>query len=887
MSRAGVSRPPTREVGRLDLPGPLRRDVRLLTTLLGNAVEEHGGPELLATVERLRRAAIAHRGVPSPARRARVQELVATLDLPTADRVTRAFTAYFQLVNLAEEHHRIRALRASGRTGRPAADSVEAAVAIGGREVVTAKAARMRIHPVLTAHPTEPKRRAVVENLWRISSLLEGLGDERRSPAETVRVRRRLAEEIAALWHTAPLRRMRPTPLDEVRAVLALFDHTIFRIAPHLYREVERCLDPAGSGAEPTSVPAFLRWGTWVGADRDGNPLVTADVTQETAAIQADHALRGLENASRRIARSLTASEDDVPVSPQLRRRLRTGELAVPETGAELRRTLPDSPHRRALVLAAERLSATRHGGDAAYDGPDAFLRDLRAIQGSLASKAPRLAFGELQHLIWQAETFGFHLAEIEIRQHAAVHELAVGELAPGTVGDARRLDALARSKRQPASGPLSSPTEEVLETFRAMAAIQRRYGVPACHRVIVSFTRSASDLAAVLALARFAEPGSPPVVDAVPLFESRQEIASATRILDDAMALPSVRKRVRDRDGRIEVMLGYSDSSKEIGVLAANLLLYRAQRELAAWGRRRGLELTIFHGRGGALGRGGGPTNRAILGQPPGSVDGRFKVTEQGEAAFQRYGDAGIALRHLEQVTSAALLAPGHDQPDPSAPFADTIDVMEHASTDAYRRLVDDPRFVRFFRRVTPIREIGSLPIASRPISRSTADDLDALRAIPWVFAWTQSRVNLTGWYGLGAGLEAAARSRGLASLRRMARAWPFFASFLENAELSLAKADRGIAEAYLARGGNPGLARAILDEFDRSTRMVLAVTGHDRLLDGRAELQRAIEFRNPYVDVLSFLQLRFLNETGSARGRRIVQATINGVAAGLQNTG
>jgi phosphoenolpyruvate carboxylase len=405
---------------------------------------------------------------------------------------------------------------------------------------------------------------------------------------------------------------------------------------------------------------------------------------------------------------------------------------------------------------------------------------------------------------------------------------------------------------------------------------------------VIVSFTRSAADVAAVHALARLAEPDAPPVVDAVPLFESRREIERATDILDEALALPGVRRRVAQRDGRVEVMLGYSDSAKEMGVLGANLLLYRAQRELAAWGRRRGLERTLFHGRGGALGRGGGPTNRAILGQPPGSVDGRFKVTEQGESAFQRYGDAAIALRHLEQVTSAVLLAPGPGEPDPSERFAEEIAVMERASIAAYRRLAERPGFVRFFRRVTPIREIGELPLASRPVARGGGERLEDLRAIPWVFAWAQSRVNLAGWYGLGAGLEAVAGlPRGRARLRRMAREWPFFASFLENAELSLAKADRGIAAAYLERGRDPALATQILDELDRTTELVLDATGHDRVLDERIELQRAVEFRNPYVDVLSFLQLRFLDEPTGAGVRRIVQATINGVAAGLQNTG
>ncbi|MGZ8567346.1 MAG: phosphoenolpyruvate carboxylase, partial [Actinomycetota bacterium] len=824
----------------------LRRDVRLLTTLLGDAVREHGGTELFGSVEELRRACIELRRRPTAARRRRVEDLVAALDPADAERVTRAFTAYFQLVNLAEEHQRIRVLRAAGRAGRPAHDSVEAAVSALGSAAASTNVAAMRIHPVLTAHPTEAKRRAVVENLWRIADLLERFGDERSSPAEETRIRRRLAEEVTGLWLTAPIRRHRPTPLDEVRAALALFDHTIFRIAPHVYREVERCLDPDAVGTRPPPVPAFLRWGTWVGADRDGNPAVTAQVTRTTASIQADHVLRGLENASRRIARSLTVSEADVPASRALAARLRENERLVPRRGAELQRTVPDAPHRRALVLAAERLAATRGSREAGYEGPASFLRDLHEIQASLASSAKRLAFGELQHLIWQTETFGFHLAEMEIRQHGDVLATALRELVPDTAGDPAALDRLGRSPGPPVVRDPTRTTGEVLETFRAMADIQRRYGVPACHRVIVSFTRSAADMAGVHALARLAEPERPPVVDSVPLFESTHEIRRATTILDETMALPGVRRRVRERGGRVEVMLGYSDSSKEVGMLAANLLLYRAQGELAAWGRRRDLELTIFHGRGGALGRGGGPANLAILGQPPGSVNGRFKVTEQGEAAFQRYGNRAIAMRHLEQVVHAVLLAPGLGQPDPAEPFGSEIASMEDASSDAYRGLVSDPRFPAFFRTVTPFEDIGALPIASRPVSRSGGEELDGIRAIPWVFAWAQSRVNLTGWFGLGTGLAAVAgRPGGLAKLRRMRARWPFFASLLENAELSLAKADRAIAERYLARSSDADLRVAILDEYERTLELVLAVGNHRHLLEGRPGLRAAVELR------------------------------------------
>ena len=871
------------------LPTEFRRDVRLLTTLLGDAIAESGGSDLLADVERLRKATIALRASPSAARRRQVVASVAALDHGRAEDVIRAFTAYFQLVNVVEEHHRLRVLRTRRQTGRAVEDSLAAA------GLDTAAVDRLQITPVLTAHPTEAKRRAVAEHLWRIAELLDRLDDPRVSPDEGRDIRRRMAEEIAGLWRTDPIRRHRPEPLDEVRAIMALFDQTIFRVLPLVYRDVERALDPEGSGVRPPGFTPFLTWDTWVGGDRDGNPAVTSSVTRAAVEIQADHVLRGLERAARRIARGLSVSDRDVPPSRALVAGLARDARALPGIAADLDRKLPDAPHRRKLTLTAERLAATRAGDGrrAAYGAPAELIDDLTVLQRSLDDAgAPRLAYGEVQHLIWQAATFGFHLASMEVRQHADVHAAALAELVPAAAGNARALDRVASRDLHLKATTLSPVTREVLDTLRAIGDIQRRFGIEACRRYVVSFTRTAADLAAVPALARLCDPVDPPVVDVVPLFESRHELATAPQILETWLALPGARKHLRRNGDRLEVMVGYSDSAKEVGVLAANLELYRAQASLARWARERDVALTIFHGRGGALGRGGGPTNRAIMGQPPGSVEGRFKATEQGEVAFALYGNEAIARRHLEQLTNAVVRASasGPDAPDPAAPFEHEIRAMAEASEAAYRGLVREPGFVSYFRRVTPIAQIGSLPIASRPVARSAraADALDDLRAIPWVFAWAQARVNLPGWFGLGSGLAAVAGSKGGRDrLRRMFRDWPFFRSFLENAELSLAKADLDIAELYLARGDRPEVAAAIRDELALTTRLVLAVTGHDRLLDCKPELQRAVELRNPYVDALSFLQLRFLGERPTARAERLIQATISGVAAGLQNTG
>ena len=868
------------------MPTELRHDVRMLTTTLGEAIAEHRGPGLLADVEDLRRATIAQRGRPTEARRARVVELTASLDAGRAEHVIRAFTCYFQLVNLAEERHRIRTLRARSNGPRP----LEGSVAALGELATPSSFDDLLIRPVLTAHPTEAKRRAVAEHVWRIGDLLDRLDDPRPGQPERAETMRHLREEITGLWLTDPVRHSRPEPLDEVRAMLALFDQTVFTTLPLVYREVDRAIDPEGSGAVPPAFPPFLRWGTWVGGDRDGNPTVTAETTRAASAIATDHVLRGLEAAARRIARTLSVSDHDVPPSAALRRTLERDERAVPGPARELARTLPDAPHRRKLGLAAHRLAATRSGGGGAYGEASEFIEDLDVLQRSLdAGGAPGLAWGELQHLRWQAETFGFHLAEMEVRQHADVLHAALRELAPRAAGNARALDRIARGKGQAPREGTSAATREVLATFRAIREIQDPLGTVACERVIVSFTRSAADLAGVRALARLASPERPAEVQPVPLFESRNELSTATTILDEWVSLPGTRQMLRRRRGELEVMVGYSDSAKEAGVLAANIELYRAQRAMAAWSRGHDLRLTIFHGRGGALGRGGGPASRAILGQPPGSVGGRFTVTEQGEMAFARYGDATLARRHLEQLTHAVVRATaGGDEPDPADGFEAELQSMAEASREAYERLVGSPGFVRFFRKVTPIAQISTLPIASRPVARGLGrgDELDDLRAIPWVFAWGQSRVNLPGWYGLGTGLDAVARRRGgLTTLRAMFRDWPFFTAMIENAELSLAKADPGIAELYMSRGGRDDLAADIRDEMARTRELVLQVAGHPDLLDCRPELQQAVELRNPYVDALSFLQLRFLD--GRGRAERLVQATVNGVSAGLRNTG
>ena len=885
-----------------EIPEPLQRDVALLRDALDQVLEESAGRSVRSAVESLRRATIGLREEPSEARRRAVVDLVDELDGDRAEAVARAFTIYFQLVNLAEERHRVRTLEERGRRPEPVHDSLEEAVArlrhAEGPDVLEA-IARLEISPVLTAHPTEARRRSILETLRRIARVLEELDDRRRMRAERDDLHRRLLEEVTTLWRTGQLRPQRPTPLDEVRVTLWLFDETIFALVPALYRELDRTISPEDAGSRRPLVPPFLRWCSWVGADRDGNPSVTAQVTRESAAIQTDHVLRGLERETRELARALTVTDPGTPPARPLAESLARDEGAFPEEASDLGRRFPDQSHRRKLLLIAERLRQTRAGASVGYQHPGDLLGDLQVLQGSLEDAgAIRLAYGRVQDLLWQAETFGFHLATLEIRQHSSVHERVLSELAPDAVGDARALDRLATQGWGVPPPTGSDEVREVLETLRVVKEIQFRYGPEACRRYVVSFTRSPADVVAVRALARLAAEDGDLALDVVPLFESERDLRAAPATLDGLLDLPGTAAWLDARERRLEVMLGYSDSAKDMGFLAANFALYQAQASLASWARSRRVALTLFHGRGGALGRGGGPTNRAILAQPAGSVDGRFKVTEQGEVVFDRYGNPAIARRHLEQVVSAILISLIPETQERAAAgkerYGTLLEQAAAASERAYRRLIEEPGFATFFRQVTPIEEIAQLEMASRPPRRGGREDLDSLRAIPWVFAWTQSRINLPGWYGLGTGLAEVAQSPGgLEALREAYREWPFVRSLLENAELSLVKADLPIAELYLQFGDRAEPASHIKDEYRRSVELLLAVSDHDHLLEERPILRRAVQLRNPYVDALSFLQMRALQEVRSGTSERPQQArdlvlvTLNGVAAGLQNTG
>jgi phosphoenolpyruvate carboxylase len=990
---------------------PLAREVKLLGALLGQVIAEQGGPELLDLVERTRLRSIAFRDARGPGEesaRAALEGELGALDAEQAEALATAFTLYFQLVNLAEERDNVRRLIEERQSEAPLEGSPDAAmdwlVERGWTaDRIEALMRRMRVTPVLTAHPTEARRRTMLTALRRCYRLVEQLDDPRLGHGDDVEIRRRLREEISVLWRSAAVRRLAPGPLDEVRTAMTFFDETVFRAVPQVYRSFDRALDRAcddfdrdgaaagdgppaeeafasDEGATGTRAPrsaAFLRFGSWIGGDRDGNPLVTAEITRVVPRIHADHLLRGYEAVATRLFSTIAVFVPRDEVRPALEARLARDAEELPETMRDQLRRHPDEPYRRRMGAIAERLRRTRtflteDAGPIAgrYATPGQLVAELDELQRCLvADRLPRVAWGEVQDLRWQVETFGFHLASLELRQHSHVHEAALEALGSGVgsgAGDAaapghspgRSRGAGSDAARAPvgpgvgsgaeggrvdAAGPAAGPdldrelvpgvsAGEVLASFRAAAAIQRRFGEEACRRFVVSFTRGADDVRRVLALAsRAGDPAIPaaatgglapgvPELDVVPLFESGDALESCGEIMESLFADPDYRRHLAARGSVQEVMLGYSDSNKESGFLAAIWLLYRAQARLAEVARSNGIELVLFHGRGGAIGRGGGPTNRAILAQAPRSIDGRFKLTEQGETVAANYANLALARHHLELVGSAVLVASTaeHDEcvDEVDGRGSEAMDELAGLARDAYRSLVyDEPGFERFFRAATPVAELATMALGSRPARRgepqpssgdarpvvATGSGIEALRAIPWVFSWSQARIGLPAWYGLGSALEGYERAHGPAAWEKLAelyRDWPFFSSALDNSELILARSEPRIGALYAALAGDADGERIwgmIRDEFDRSRRLIGRVTGRAELLATDPLAARSIRLRRPYIDPLSHIQVRFLarlrqlppDDPDLERFRRLVQLTVNGVAAGLQNTG
>ena len=918
----------------------LRSDVRFLGSLLGGVLREQAGDDLFRAVEEIRHLAIDLREGDARSL-APLFDRAAALDLSEAGAVARAFGIYFHLINTIEQHHRLRSLRSRelDNPERPRPESIEEAFAALPADLtlerVEALVRRLAVTPVFTAHPTESRRRTLLEHLERLGAQVASRDQPRLTRSERATVEQELVQTITLLWLTEEVRPSQPSVIYEVRSLLANVVDSVYEGTPKLYRELRRALRARypSSRLEP---PVFLRFGSWVGGDRDGNPNVTATITRETVRLQRDLILRKYIAEVEALLRRYSVSERRVAPSPELEASLATDRRELSDLARRLGERYPAEPYREKLGFMAERLRRARGSEGAsgqpppgAYAGADQLLADLDSMRASLrAAGADGVLDGPLADLALRIQTFGFHFAALEVRQHSARHSTAVAELlaAAGIGGGYAELEEEARQallgKLLAAERPLpvsparlSAETREALQTLDVIREAQEWLGREACANYVVSMTSEPSHLLEVLLLTLqvgLYPPGRAPAglgIRLVPLFESVAELARAGRILERLWTLPPYRRNLEGWDSEQIVMLGYSDSNKDGGFVASNWQLYCAQRELVELAERSGIDLLLFHGRGGAIGRGGGPMHRAILAQPLGAAGGRLNVTEQGEVVFSRYANAAIAHRHLEQVVGAVLKASldpvavaGQSPPDPSW-SALMADLAERAQR-AYRRLVyDTPELLTFFQQATPIDVLGHLNLASRPVSRG-GGRVEDLRAIPWVFAWTQMRCNLPGWYGLGTALsEAVAERPELAEqLSTMYQVWPFFRSLLDNAQISLGTSSLEVMRLYAGLVQDTRVRDAILPAIEAEHALawsaLLAATGQARVLDRAPLLQRSVALRNPYVDPLHCIQVRLLETWRTEEAARpggpdaqallsMVLQSINGIAAGVQTTG
>ena len=912
-----MSARPHREVRFTEKDAALRDDVRTLGALVGDVIREQGGEELFERVETARVAAIRRREG-EEAGEGDLQGTVGALAPRAAGELVHAFATYFEVVNLAERVHRIRRRRdylragVGGTAGPPQEGGLEdtlrrlAAAGLGPAEV-RRLLERLRFEPVFTAHPTEATRRTLLEKQQTIGRLLVRRLDPSLTPDEERATLGQIREEITVAWQTEAQRAQRPTVLDELEHVLFFVTDVVYRVVPPFYEELEDALVAVyGPAAAEIPVPPVLRFASWVGGDMDGNPNVSADTIRAALARHRALVLERYQRETLELAQRLTQTRSRVGVDDAVLRRAAGYAARFPAALEAVPTRYRDMPYRMLLRLMAARLGATQRDEADAYAGADEFASDLGLVRGSLAGHGGVHAglFG-VRRLLRRVETFGFHLAALDVRQDALTHRIVTGRL----LGDPAWLERssverAARVRRAIAAGeppvvPPGEDAERTLAVFRAIAECRARHGPHAIGPYIVSMAQGADDVLTVLLLARWGGLGVDGEVplDVAPLFETEHDLAAAPQVMAALLADNVYRGHLERRDRRQVVMIGYSDSNKDAGIAASRWALQRAQAALVATLEPAGIDLTIFHGRGGTTSRGGGKLARAVLSAPPGTVRGRLRVTEQGEAINASYGLRTIALRTLEQAVGAVALATALPAPSEArAPHWHVLmDEIAASSQAAYRALVyDDPRFVEYFRLATPIDVIERMPIGSRPPVRRSGSGIEQLRAIPWVFAWTQSRHVLPGWYGLGTALERAVGRHGEAPVAEMLRDWPFLKALVDDVEMVLAKADMGIAVRYARLAGplEPIYFPRIRAEFARTVAWVLRLKGTAALLDDDPALQRSIRLRNPYVDPMSLLQVELLTRWRAA-GRpdddlfEALLAAVRGIAQGLQNTG
>jgi phosphoenolpyruvate carboxylase len=892
---------------------PLRDDVRILGTLVGDLLRDQGGEGLFDLVENARLRSIRRReDNEKPGEE--LSELVSNLDLDMAMEVIRAFSTYFQMVNTAEKVHRIRRRReylqeyGQYQPGGLEETLVKLKAAGLGIDDIRDLLGRLCIEPVFTAHPTEPTRRTILRKEQNIVRRLIDMLNPTMTAQETYVCLQNIRLEMTTGWQTDEHPSEQMTVADELEHVLFFMTDVLYRAMPPFYEDIESAIERVyGIEGQGVSVPPIVRFTSWVGGDMDGNPNVNAKTIRKTLARQRSLILDLYYRECAAISAKLSQATSRVDVDQRILAKIDNYRHLFQKAYHAVPARHRDMPYRVYLRLVQERLQATYDDDAYPYEDASQLYDDIRLIADSLdANRGQHAGLFAVRRLLRRIETFGFHFMTLDVRQDAMVLRKVVGEL----LGEddwlekpaGERLDRIVEAIRSRDSVLESQSVlaRKTLAVFQAIAFCRRKYGERAIGLFIVSMTQGADDILSVLLLANWSELHNrrdEVPLDIAPLLETVEDLRMGREILREMLDNDLYRDHLCQRDDRQTVMIGYSDSNKDSGLASARWELQKAQSRLVDELSERNVELHLFHGRGGTISRGGGKTHTAVLGAPPGTVNGHLRVTEQGEIINEKYGLRGIALRTLEQVAGSVALATAlpHHQGNDEPEWHDMIQVVADVSRQKYRELVHEtPAFHDYFRLATPIDLIERMRIGSRPASRRKGTGIENLRAIPWVFAWTQSRLILPGWFGLGSGLAAAGEKFDDDAFRAMFREWYFMRALTADAEMVLAKADLGVARLYSELAGDlhERFFPVIEKEFEMTRDLILEYSDHDALLDGDITLQRAIMLRNPYVDPMSLMQVDLLRRW-RAKGREDAElfetllASINGIAQGLQNTG
>jgi phosphoenolpyruvate carboxylase len=920
-----------------DADTALRADIRRIGSLLGQTLARQEGRPLLDLVEEIR--ALVRQDAKAAADR------LAAMDVTTGTKLARAFSTYFQLANITEQVHRSRYLRRRRARDGGWLDQAAKRIAEHGvpSDEIAAAARRLAVRPVFTAHPTEASRRSILSKLRQVADEMdnEAAAQVLFGASDTTASTRRFAELIDLLWQTDELRLDRPDPTDEARNAVYYLRDLYADAAPQVLTDLAETLRNLGVETAPTARP--LTFGSWIGGDRDGNPFVTPAVTRDVLMIQHEHGIQATEKAMDRLIDELSVSRRLRGVSLDLSASLAKDLDNLPEVAPRFRKTNAEEPYRLKVRAIKAKLSNTRerlrrntpHVPGRDYLGNDELIGDLELMRASLARNSGQLtAVGVVASAIRTLSAFGLQLATLDVREHAEKHHEVLQQMYTqvGEVDDYAALDRTERTKllatelagRRPLSSadtPLTDSARKTFDVFNTIREVQERFGADVIETYIISMTLGVDDVLAAAVLAR--EAGLVDIhtgrarVNIVPLLETPAELAAGGELLDEMLSLPAYREIVRARGDVQEVMLGYSDSNKEGGITTSQWGIHKAQRSLRDVAARHGVRLRLFHGRGGTVGRGGGPTHEAILAQPYGTLDGAIKVTEQGEVISDKYTLPALARENLELTVAAVLQATLlHTTPSVDAErlvhWDETMDAASDAAFAAYRSLVEDPDLAAYFWASTPTELLGQLNIGSRPAKRPNTDaGLGGLRAIPWVFGWTQTRQIVPGWYGVGTGLKAAREAGHGESIKQMAADWQFFKTFLSNVEMMLNKTDLDIARRYvetLVPSHLQPIFEKIKQEYDLTVREVLAITGGEDLLSSQPELKRTLGVRDTYLLPLHHLQVALLRQyrdlseadrqlataPGARRApsestalERALLTSVNGIAAGMRNTG